>query len=82
MQIIFLSPGGQIINDTREIEFQMENRGVDDQDSSDAMQFNLELRNIILREKGIHTTKIFFNGELIGEYKIKVIVGEYHDTDR
>ena len=40
------------------------------------MQFNLDMRNVILREEGVYATRIFMNGEQIGEYKIAVVVGE------
>ncbi|MDO4720213.1 MAG: hypothetical protein Q4A78_06085 [Peptostreptococcaceae bacterium] len=75
VQIIFVSPTNQTVNDTREIEFYMAGENADDS-SSNAMQFNLDLRNVVLREKGIHTTRVFANGELIGEYKIEVTTGE------
>ena len=40
------------------------------------MQFNLDMRNLVLREVGVYSTKVLVNGEQIGEYKIQVIVGE------
>ena len=40
------------------------------------MQFNLDMRNMIIQEAGLYSTKIFLNEEQLGEYKIQVIKGE------
>lgn len=79
VRIVFVSPTNQTVNDTREIEFYMAGKN-SDESGLNAMQFNLDLRNVVLREKGIHTTQIFANGELIGEYKIEVTTDEYNDV--
>ena len=45
-------------------------------DKLGVMQFNLDMRNLVLREVGLYSTKVLVNGEQIGEYKIQVIVGD------
>ena len=40
------------------------------------MQFNLDMRNLVLDEVGLYSTKVLVNGEQIGEYNIQVIVGD------
>ena len=45
-------------------------------DKPSVMQVNLDMRNLILSEVGLYSTKFFVNNEQIGEYKIQVIVGD------
>ena len=45
------------------------------------MQFNLDIRNLVFREKGLYTTKIQVNSEEVGEYKIEVIVGDQNGAN-
>lgn len=75
VRIQFVSSSNQILNDTGDIKFQIP---IDQTrpDKPSVMQFNLDLRNLILHETGLYSTKIFVNGEQIGEYKIQVIVGD------
>ena len=44
------------------------------------MQFNMDMRNLVLREKGLYSTKVYFNNKLMNEYKIEVIVSD--DNER
>lgn len=75
VRIQFVSSSNQILNDTGDIKFQIPNDQIK-LDKPSVMQFNLDLRNLILHEIGLYTTKVFVNGEQIGEYKIQVIVGD------
>ena len=74
IRISFVSPSGHVAFDTQEITIQLP-RDVKAQDIPNFMQFNLDLRNIVINEKGLYITKIEVNKEIIGEYKIQVIKG-------
>lgn len=76
VRIQFASPSDEIVNDTDEIRFQVPIEQIK-QDKPSAMQFNLDMRNLIFKEVGVYSTRVFVNGNKIGEYKIQVIVGEY-----
>lgn len=75
VRIQFVSSSNQILNDTGDIKFQIPIDQIK-LDKPSAMQFNLDLRNLILHEVGLYSTKVFVNDEQIGEYKIQVIVGD------
>ena len=75
VRIQFISPSGQVLNDTGEVKFQLPVEQLK-LDKLGVMQFNLDMRNLVLREVGVYSTKVLVNGEHIGEYKIQVIVGE------
>lgn len=75
VRIQFVSSSNQILNDTGDIKFQIPIDQIK-LDKPSVMQFNLDLRNLILHEVGLYSTKIFVNDEQIGEYKIQVIVGD------
>lgn len=75
----FLSPNGQILHDTGKIEFQIPKEQIET-DKPIVMQFHMDMRNLVFRETGLHTTKVYVNDQEIGEYKIPVIVGEYNDS--
>lgn len=75
VRIQFVSSSNQILNDTGDIKFQIPIDQIK-LDKPSVMQFNLDMRNLILHEVGLYSTKIFVNGEQIGEYKIQVIVGD------
>lgn len=75
VQIRFVSPSRKVINDTNEIKFQMPKEQIKPNRPS-VMQFNLDMRNIVLEEEGIHVTEVLMNGEKIGEYKIAVMAGD------
>ena len=75
VRIEFVSSSGQIINDTGDIKFQLPVEQLK-MDKLGVMQFNLDMRNLVLREVGLYSTKVLVNGEQIGEYKIQVIVGD------
>lgn len=75
IRICFVSPSGEVINDTQEIKFKIP----DDQikvDKPAMMQFNLDMRNVAIRETGVFSTKVYVNGNEIGDYKIAVVIGE------
>lgn len=75
VRIQFVSSSNQILNDTGDIKFQTPIDQIK-LDKPSVMQFNLDMRNLILHEVGLYSTKVFVNGEQIGEYKIQVIVGD------
>ena len=75
VRIQFVSSSNQILNDTGDIKFQIPIDQIK-LDKPSVMQFNLDLRNLILCEVGLYSTKIFVNDEQIGEYKIPVMVGD------
>ena len=75
VRVCFVAPSGKIVKDTDEIVFKVPLDQIK-QTVPNAMQFNLQLQNVVLRETGIYTTEVYANGEKIGEYKIQVIVGD------
>jgi hypothetical protein len=75
IRVRFVSSSGQVVNDTGEVKFQLPSEQVKS-DKPSVMQFNLDMRNLALREVGIYSTKVFLNEAQIGEYKIEVIVGD------
>ena len=75
VRLQFVSPSQQVIYDTSNINFKIPTEQLQAGKPA-AMQFNLDLRNLVLRECGLYSTKVYFNSNPIGEYKIEVIVGE------
>ena len=75
LRICFFSPNNELIHDTGDVKFnaseeaQRENIGK----GVSTIQFNLDIRNLVLREEGVHTTKVYMNDYELGEYKIAVI---------
>ncbi len=41
-----------------------------------AIQFNLDIRNFVLRYEGLHKTRVKLNDEVLAEYMITVVSGE------
>ena len=72
---MFSDPNNNILYDTNEVKFQLPAEQVKASGIA-SMQFNIDIRNLILRQTGIYSTKIIFNGNQLGDYKIQVIVGE------
>lgn len=75
VRIQFVSSSDQIVNDTGDVKFQLPLDQIEI-DKPSVMQFNLDMRNLVLSEIGLYSTKVFVNNEQIGEYKIQVIVGD------
>lgn len=75
VRIQFISPNEQVLNDTGDIKFQLPVEQLK-QDKLGVMQFNLDMRNLVLSEVGLYSTRVVVNDEQIGEYKIQVIVGD------
>ena len=69
VRIQFTSPNGQVLNDTGDIKFQLPVEQLK-RDKLGVMQFNLDMRNLVLSEVGLYSTRVLVNGEQIGEYKI------------
>lgn len=74
VRIQFISSSEKLVNDTGNIRFQLPADQIKS-DMPSVMQFNLDMRNLVLNEIGLYSTKVFMNNELIGEYKIQVIIG-------
>ena len=74
VRIQFVSPSEKVLNDTNDIKFQLPPEQVK-LDRPSVMQFNIDMRNLVLSEKGVYSTKVYVNGKQIGEYKIPVIEG-------
>lgn len=75
VRFVFSDPNNNILYDTNEVKFQLPAEQVKASGIA-SMQFNIDIRNLILRQTGIYSTKIIFNGNQLGDYKIQVIVGE------
>lgn len=69
VRLKFLSPSGTIMNDTGELTIQpnKENDNIEG-----TMQLNLDMRNMLFMEEGVHATIIYANDKEIGTYKINV----------
>lgn len=76
VKIKFLDPNGKILYDTGDVKFQIPREQIQATGIT-GMQFNLDIRNLVLKEVGLYSTKVEFNGNELGEYKIQVIVGEH-----
>lgn len=75
VRLEFVAPSGTVIYDTKDIELPISKENIKTEKPA-AMQFNLDMRNLVIREPGLYTTKVSVNNKIIGEYKIEVIVGE------
>ena len=75
VQMQFVTESGNVINDTGVIPIQMPPKNAG-QNQPAVLQFNFDLRNLVLPEEGAYTTRVYANGEMIAEYKILVIKGE------
>lgn len=75
VRIKFVSSSDQLLNDTGDIKLQFPIEQIKS-GKLGAMQFNIDMRNLVFDEVGLYSTKIFVNDEKIGEYKIQVIVGD------
>ena len=74
VRISLVSPIEKVVFDTQEIAIQFP-INVDTKELPTSMQFNLDLRNVIIAETGVYSTKIEVNKKLISEYKIGVKKG-------
>lgn len=70
MQIKFEAPDESILYDTGVITVPTKTA---QGSKMNAVQFNLEMRNVIFKLAGIYTTKIYVNNEELGAYKIRAI---------
>lgn len=77
IRLQFSSPQGKVLSDTGDIKVRLPLETIKDTKLG-VMQFNLDLRNIVLDEIGVYVTKVSVNNEIIGEYKIQVLQGERH----
>lgn len=77
----FISPENEIVYDTQNIEFEIP-KNPDGLSMPNAMQFNMDMRNLVLREKGVYSTRVFFNNKFMNEYKIEVIVSDDNERNK
>lgn len=75
VKIMFSDPNNNILYDTGEVKFQIPVEQIKANGIA-SMQFNIDIRNLVFREAGIYSTKVIFNDNELGEYKIQVIGGE------
>lgn len=66
VQVQFVSSDGKVLQDTGMVKFQVPS-GQIETGRSGGMQFNLDMRNMILDKVGLYSTKILLDGEKIGE---------------
>jgi len=74
VQIRCTAPNGDDVYDTGIIHIQLPREEVIP-DKPGALQFNLDLRNIVIKEAGTYETKVLLNGAVIGSYRIDVVAG-------
>lgn len=77
LQIAFFDPDGKLLCEFVNAKFAAPEHMQDGQ-KPQALQMNVDVRNVVLRKTGIHRTEVRIDGEVIGEYKINVIEGENH----
>ncbi|PHU34449.1 DUF6941 family protein [Pseudobutyrivibrio ruminis] len=70
LRVLFKDDRDEIVNDTGDINFEAPEEQL--KNNLGGMQFNLDMRNIVLKREGIHSTIVLFNGEELGTYKIMV----------
>ena len=75
VKIMFLDPSNNVLYDTGDVNFQLPTEQIKPSGIA-SMQFNIDIRNLVFREAGLHSTNVIFNNIELGEYKIQVIVGE------
>lgn len=75
VKIVFSDPSENVLYDTGEVKFQLPPDQIKSSGIA-SMQFNIDVRNLVFREVGLYSTKVMFNNNALGEYKIQVIVGE------
>ena len=75
VKIMFFNPKGEKLYDTGDVKFQIPREQIK-ANGLTGIQFNLDIRNLVLKEVGLYSTKVLFNNKELGEYKIQVIVGE------
>lgn len=76
IRLTFEDLNSEILYDTGEVKFQIPIEQVQG-NGVPGIQFNIDIRNIIFKEIGLCTTRVNFNGEELGNYKIQVIKGEF-----
>ncbi|MCI5595473.1 MAG: hypothetical protein MR380_01925 [Lachnospiraceae bacterium] len=75
VKIMFLDPNGTELYETGDVKFQIPREQIK-ANGITGMQFNIDIRNLVLKEAGLYSTKVIFNDKVLGEYKIQVTVGE------
>lgn len=77
LQITFIDPSEKPICDFVNAKFAAPPKLADGQIPQE-VQLNVDVRNVVLRQTGVHRTVVKVDGEVIGEYKINVVEGENH----
>lgn len=75
VRIEFLDPNNNLLYDTGDVKFQLPPEQIKVGGIA-SMQFNIDIRNLVFREEGLYLTRVMFNNNVLGEYKIQVIAGE------
>ena len=70
IRIVFMSPKGEIVNDTGKID--LSNFPRNNKETTGNLKFNLIMKNVTLRETGIYETKIELNDQELQSFKIEV----------
>ena len=81
VKIMFLDPSNNVLYDTGDVNFQLPTEQIKPSGIA-SMQFNIDIRNLVFREAGLHSTKVIFNNIELGEYKIQVIEVNNDDGDK
>ena len=71
----FVGPNDTRNNNPVKVNFSLDSQMIDQEKSFPGIALELDMRNTIIKEDGIHTTRVLLDNELLGEYKIKVIKG-------
>lgn len=75
IKIEFSDPDGNILYNTGDVKFRLPPDQIKTNGLA-SIQFNIDIRNLVLKKVGLYSTKVVFNNNDLGEYKIQVIVGE------
>lgn len=74
IRYVFKNPDGEIVKDTDQIDIPISE---DMQKNSHlGMQFNLDLKNLMLEKVGEYYSEVYVNGKLTGTYPIDVALDE------
>ena len=72
IKLNFISPSGEVNDRSVTAKIKINDGNLPVSKKIPGIQFNIDMRNIVLSEEGLHTTVIYVDGKQIGEYKIMV----------
>lgn len=78
VRLLFKGPveGEQPVVDTGDLTLPIEHQNSNLPEDMQGMMMNLDFRNLAIRHKGTYETEVYFDGELLGKYPIKVIAAD------